>query len=101
MSFFWGGRVNEEWIRVQNKQIARTAKQLTSYTLKITLKGLGHNWGQCLFPKNIWHDIIQTEFSQKVIQNVQTILERIEQYTELKSLLKVFICKYSQEPCVI
>ena len=34
---------------------------------KCTLKGLGHNWNQCLFTKIIWHEIL-LEFLQKVIQ---------------------------------
>ena len=42
------------------------------------LKGLVHDWGQCLFKIIIWHEIL-IEFLQKVIKNVQTILERIEQ----------------------
>ena len=31
------------------------------------LKGLGHDWSQCLFTKIIWHEIL-LEFLQKVIQ---------------------------------
>ena len=42
------------------------------------LNGLVHDRGECLFTKIIWHEIL-IEFLQKVIQNLQTILERIEQ----------------------
>ena len=36
--------------------------------IRRTLKGHRHDWGQCLFTKIIWHEIL-IDFSQKVIQN--------------------------------
>ena len=41
---------------------------ITEISLIVTLKGHRHDWGQCLFTKIIWHEIL-IEFSQKVIHN--------------------------------
>ena len=38
-----------------------------SWVIGIYLKGHRHDWGQCLFTKLIWHEIL-IEFLQKVIQ---------------------------------
>ena len=46
-------------------------------SILLLLKGLGHDWSQCLFTQIILHEIL-LEFLQKVIKNVQNILERIE-----------------------
>ena len=67
---------------------------------KLPLKRLGRDWGQCLFTKIIWHEIL-IEFLQKAIKNIQTILNRIEQQTELTSLIKLFICKRRHEPFML
>ena len=41
-------------------------------------KGLVNDWGQCLFTKIIWREIL-IEFLAKIIQIEKNILERIEQ----------------------
>ena len=42
------------------------------------LKGHRHDWSQCLFTKNILHEILLESYI-KSSKNVQTLLERIEQ----------------------
>ena len=37
------------------------------------LKGIGHDWGQFLFTKNIWNEILIQSYI------IQTIFEKIEQ----------------------
>ena len=41
--------------------------EFDSNGLSEPLKGHRHDWGQCLFTKIIWHEIL-LEFLQKVIQ---------------------------------
>ena len=62
------------------------------------LKGLGHDWGQSLFIKIIWHNIL-IEFLQKVIQKFRNHFgNEWTINTELKSFIEDVICKHWHEP---
>ena len=61
-----GGGDKNMWRNVARNRVLLLWSNLV-YSGTYILKGHRHDWGQCLFTKIIWHEIL-IEFLQKVIQ---------------------------------